>query len=79
MKGMINEEGVLSIKRGDKMRVQCCIYNERVCSDRCPKFGDPYKRAFHPDSEVIWYVLPICKDDVIEFTQGGFEDKRIPV
>ena len=71
MEGIINEGGILKIKRGGKMATQMCPFaeGEARCGDWCPLFGNPIisKWIGSPDPDMKdrewnpkhWY-LQIC-------------------
>ena len=43
MKGKINKQGHLAIKRAGKVKVQVCPYqqDDSICGDWCPLFAEP--------------------------------------
>ena len=41
MKGKIEKNATLMIKRGDEWRMQMCPYGMGACGDSCPLFGEP--------------------------------------
>jgi hypothetical protein len=75
MKGKIDKEGTLCIKRNGVMIHQMCpiVANNKVfefqtyCADHCPLFGEPRYA-----DKVIY--LQICQNRMLEFTD--FTDER---
>jgi hypothetical protein len=77
MKGYIDENGFLWIKRGNRMKKQYCKYpippgslRPMDCGDWCPSFQGP---LFHPVKENIH--IQICENSILDFDEE-FLDKR---
>jgi hypothetical protein len=41
LKGRIDKEGLLWIRRNEREKEQLCPFGGRLCGDHCPQFGEP--------------------------------------
>jgi hypothetical protein len=71
VKGKINKDGYLSIKRGDSQKDQYCMHRPDAvgCGDWCPQFGEP-----DPEMSSNRMYLEIC--DRKTFCFAELEDLR---
>jgi len=78
MEGKINQDGVLEIKRGTKMKIMSCQYQSAACCDECPKFGEPKGEIWidHWDQnhKIEYTIIKICDERLLKFKE--FKDER---
>jgi len=73
MEGKINKNGNLEIKRGDKYKLQVCVYDNTACDDWCPQFGEP--EIYSGDKTLPGQsYLTICQSRLLKFDK--FVDER---
>ena len=53
----ITKEGILLIRRGTKLKEQCCPYDKDKCSDWCPLFGEPEWTGDNPTLDLCDKIL----------------------
>jgi len=77
MQGKIDDAGNLSILRGGKWKHQLCPKrHSALCTDACPKFGEPYAASVTDlkGETIEGTALRLCENDRLFFTQ--FSDDR---
>ena len=69
MKGVIDENGNLYIRRGGRQAPQLCPYRDQPCGDQCPKFREPCKIHPTPKIDFNGCILELCQNERILFTE----------
>ena len=79
MKGFIDTDGDLSLMRGPRFVVQLCPFSAGgdYCGDHCSHFGEPVMPDETIRAESPTLIQLSCgRGRDINFSAGGFEDKR---
>lgn len=73
MDGKISKDGILYIRRGDKLKKQFCQFCAGdTCGDLCPQFGEPVHVC---NNETNAWTFDICQGKHLTFE--NFTDERM--